>query len=274
MREVSEPNDPSARDVLARYPGLRDDHLRYLEQWGLVRPTKRRGAPRTYGFADLAVIRQTSAAIADGRSFRAIVRQLEAERHGQLAFDFRLDAQPARVLTLPARERSAPASGGQDAQAAADISQAEALFAEASALDAEEDGASERAADLYRRALVIDPLLVAALINLGNLHYARGHLPEALALYEQATGLAPDFFEAHYNRANVLHDVGRYEDACEAYREALTIEPSHADGHFYLAVTLEKLGASAEARPHWQVYRTLAPQGAWAELAREFMEKE
>jgi hypothetical protein len=39
-------------------------------------------------------------------------------------------------------------------------------------------------------------------------------------------------------------------------------------------VTLEKLGASAEARPHWQVYRTLAPEGTWAELAREFMEKD
>ena len=74
---------------------------------------------------------------------------------------------------------------------------------------------SERA-DLYRRALIADPLLVAALINLGNVHYAQGHLPEALALYEQASGLAPDFFEAHYNRANVLHDVGRFAEACEA----------------------------------------------------------
>jgi tetratricopeptide (TPR) repeat protein len=274
MREVSEPNDLSARDVLARYPELRDDHLRYLEQWGLVRPTKRRGALRAYSFSDLAVIRQTSAAIAGGRSFRAIVRQLDAERHGQLAFDFRLDAQPARVLTLPARERPAPAGGEDNGSEAANITRAEALFAEASGLDADDDSTLERAADLYRRALLIDPLLVAALINLGNLHYAQGHLPEALALYEQATDLAPDFFEAHYNRANVLHDVGRYEDACEAYREALAIEPAHADGHFYLAVTLEKLGASSEARPHWQVYRTLAPDGAWAELAKEFMEKE
>jgi tetratricopeptide (TPR) repeat protein len=273
MPEVSEPNDLSARDVLVRYPALRDDHLRYLEQWGLVRPARRKGSPRAYGFADLAVIRQTAAGISEGRSFRAIVRQLEAERHGQLAFDFRLDTQPARVLALPARERPSESADGR-AVSESDLSQAEALFAEASALDTEDDEAAERAAGLYRRALVIDPLLVAALINLGNVHYAQGHLPEALALYDQATGLAPDFFEAHYNRANVLHDVGRFEEACEAYREALTIDPSHADGHFYLAVTLEKLGASAEARPHWQVYRTLAPAGTWAELAREFMEKD
>jgi tetratricopeptide (TPR) repeat protein len=273
MREVSEPNDLSAREVLARYPALRDDHLRYLEQWGLVRPAKRKGSPRAYSFADLAVIRQTAAGLADGRSFRAVVRQLEAERHGQLAFDFRLDAQPARIIALRPRERPAePGDGGGSSDG--DVSQAEALFAEASALDADDENAADRAAELYRRALVLDPLLVAALINLGNVHYAQGHLPEALALYEQATGLAPDFFEAHYNRANVLHDVGRFEDACQAYDEALAIDPSHADGHFYLAVTLEKLGASAEARPHWQVYRTLAPQGPWAELAREFMQKD
>ena len=174
------------------------------------------------------------------------------------------------VPTKPPKRPSQPGSGSADD----DIWQAEALFAEASALDADDDESASRAADLYRRAVVMDPLLVAALINLGNLHYSQGHLPEALALYEQATGLAPDFFEAHYNRANVLHDVGRFEVACDAYREALALEPSNADGHFYLAVTLEKLGASTEARPHWQVYRSLAPQGAWAELAREFMEKD
>jgi tetratricopeptide (TPR) repeat protein len=273
MPEVSEPNDLSARDVLARYPALRDDHLRYLEQWGLVRPTRRKGSPRAYGFADLAVIRQTASGLGDGRSFRAVVRQLEAERHGQLAFDFRLDAQPARIITLPPRERAPGMDGGVSSDSS-DVSQAEALFAEASALDADEEGVADRAADLYRRALIADPLLVAALINLGNVHYAQAHLPEALALYEQAAVLAPDFFEAHYNRANVLHDVGRFSEACDAYREALAIDPSHADGHFYLAVTLEKQGASAEARPHWQTYRTLAPQGAWAELAKEFIEKD
>src|SRR4029078_324771 len=38
MPSVSDPSDLSARDVLARYPTLRDDHLRYLEKWGRVRP--------------------------------------------------------------------------------------------------------------------------------------------------------------------------------------------------------------------------------------------
>ncbi len=269
---MSESNDISARDVIARYPGLRDDHLRYLEKWGLVRPSVRPGAGRSYGFADLAVIRQTATALGEGRPFRAIVRQLEAERHGQLTLDFHGEPRPARVLTLaPRQSRPAPA-GSDTAPSDENISRAEALFLEASSLDTGDQGACDRAAMLYRQALIADPYLVAALINLGNLHYAQGHLPEALALYEQGALLAPDFFEAHYNRANVLHDAGRFEDAAEAYRHALAVDDSHADAHFYLAVTFEKVGASADARPHWQAYRALAPDGAWAELAREFTE--
>ena len=269
MPMVSDAREVTTRDVLARYPALREDQLRYLEKWGLVQPT--RGASgRTYGFADLAVIRQTATALATGRPFRAIVRQLEAERHGQLAFDFRLDATPARVIALTPRQRPpAPESGGPTAS---DISRAEALFLQASSLDADDDGDADQAEGLYRKALEADPYLVAALINLGNIHYARSRLAEALALYEQAVALAPDYFEAHYNRANVLHDAGRFEPAADAYLAALELDAEHADAHFYLAVTLEKLERSADARPHWDAYRRLAPDGAWAELAREFTE--
>src|SRR5690606_36856549 len=99
---VREPGELTARDVLARYPTLRDDHLRYLEKWGLVRPV-RTGSTRAYGFSDLAVIRQAASALAAGLTFRAVVRQIAAERAGQLTFDFRLDAEPARVVTLTPR---------------------------------------------------------------------------------------------------------------------------------------------------------------------------
>jgi tetratricopeptide (TPR) repeat protein len=269
MPVVSDAREITTRDVLARYPPLREDQLRYLEKWGLVQPA-RRSSGRSYGFGDLAVIRQTATALAAGLPFRAVVRQLEAERHGQLAFDFRIDATPARVIALTPRERpAAPETGGPTDS---DISRAEALFIAASALDADDPDQSEQAEALYRRALDADPYLVAALINLGNLHYARNRLAEALALYEQAIALAPDYFEAHYNRANVLHDAGRFEQAAESYDAALALDPDHADAHFYLAVTLEKLERSADARPHWESYQRLAPDGAWAELAREFTE--
>lgn len=269
MPKVSDAREVTTRDVLARYPPLREDQLRYLEKWGLVRPA-RTSAGRSYGFADLTVIRQTASALAAGRPFRAVVRQLEAERHGQLAFDFRIDAAPARVIALTPRQRPAPPESGGPSET--DISKAEALFLEASSLETDDPDQAEHAETLYRRALESDPYLVAALINLGNLHYARNRLAEALALYEQAISLAPDYFEAHYNRANVLHDAGRFDEAAETYEAALALDAEHADAHFYLAVTLEKLERSADARPHWEIYQSLAPDGAWAELAREFTE--
>ena len=269
MQAVAEPTDLSARDVLARYPVLREDHLRYLEKLGLIRPAAT-GAARHYGFRDLAVLRQTATGLSEGRTFRAVVRAVEAERHGQLAFDFRLEAEPARVLTLPVRSPGSHGEAGGPSQA--EIGRAEALFAKASALDTGSDEQMEQAATLYRRALEADPFLVAALINLGNIHYARSRLAEALALYEQACQISPDFFEAHYNLANVLHDLGRLQEAADTYRAALDLDTAHPDAHFYLAVTLEKMGRSGEARPHWQSYQRLAPNGAWAALAREFTE--
>ena len=269
---MTESSDLSAREVIARYHGLRDDHLRYLEKWGLVRPTVRAGAGRSYGFADLTVIRQAAAALEEGRPFRAIVRQLEAEQHGQLALDFRREATPARVIALTPRSTRPAVSPGEATVAQDQISRGEQLFLQASALDAGDESARRQAEALYRQALMADPCLVAALINLGNLHYIEGHLPEALALYAQAASQAPDYFEAHYNLANALHDAGRFEEAAEAYQASLAVDDTHAEAHFYLAVTFEKLGNSTDARPHWQAYRTLAPNGAWAELAKEFTE--
>ena len=135
MPLVSDAREITTRDVLARYPPLREDQLRYLEKWGLVQPA-RSAAGRSYGFGDLAVIRQTATALAGGVSLRVVVRQLVAERHGQLAFDFRIDATPARVITLTPRERpAAPDTGGPTES---DISRAEALFLAASALDADD----------------------------------------------------------------------------------------------------------------------------------------
>ena len=119
-------------------------------------------------------------------------------------------------------------------------------------------------------ALEIDPNLVAALINLANIHYSRDEIAEAQALYARAIALDPDVFEAHFNLGNIFHDLGRYDEAQVCYYDALRLNPSYADAHFYLAVTLEKAGKSLEARAHWRAYRQLAPDGEWVELAREF----
>ena len=92
---------------------------------------------RHYAFADLAVLRQASAELARGVPFRAVVRNLVAERQGQLALDFQASGEttPAKVITLPAREpRTAAVSSASrpDEQA---LELATAYFAEGAELD-------------------------------------------------------------------------------------------------------------------------------------------
>lgn len=272
------------RDILAMYPKLREDHLRYLQKWGFIRPAFRNNADTFFAFADLTLLRQLHAELQGGLSFRAVLRDLQASRVGQLAFDFRIDAQPARIIELrggrngrtgleaaiAGRTEQARSGDGRAALDGMSLSRAEQYFLMGSLLD---DGTPERqdeAAQAYRRALQDDPDLVAAIINLANIRYARDELAEAQALYERAIILDPRYFEAHFNLGNIHHDHGRYSSAESCYLAALQLNPDYADAHFYLAVTLEKMGRSTDAQPHWRAYQRLAPEGEWVELAREF----
>jgi tetratricopeptide (TPR) repeat protein len=263
----------ATRDLLVRYRALRDDHIRYLVKCGLIRPVLRTNADTFFAFADLAAIKQANDELESGISFRSIVRTLTALRHGQLAFDFRLDAAPAKIITLRRKPAErAVAAADQPASGARNTVLAEQYFLEGSELDDGEETNLEAAATAYRKALEHDPFLVAAVINLANIHYSRDELVEAQALYERAIGLESDFFEAHFNLGNIYHDLDRFPEAQACYREALRLNPLYADAHFYLAVTFEKMGQSQDARPHWRAYQQLAPQGEWVELAKEFSE--
>lgn len=258
----------ATRDLLGRYRALREDHLRYLVKYGIIKPVLRTNADTFFTFQDLAPIKQANEEMAVGSTFRSVLRALLASRQGQLAFDFSLEASPAKIVTLQPRQTRKPLAG----VAAQATLTAEDYFRQASDLDDGNEATVEQAAALYRTALEHDPHLVAALINLANIHYTHQEIAEAQALYERAIGLESDFYEAHFNLGNIHHDLGEFEKARACYDEALLLNPYYADTHFYMAVTLEKMGLSQDARPHWKSYMLLAPNGEWVELAREFSE--
>ena len=276
--EVLDRQYHSLRQIRDRYPAVREDHLRYLEKWSLVRPVARTNTARYYGFQDLGIIRQVSEGLESGASFRAVLRTLVAARDGQRMLDFSQrvrEADPVKVVALtPHRENGAPPTTVAEAwpSSSAHLSLAARYFREGAALDEGGDADQARARLAYRKALLLDPNLVPALVNLANIHYGLDQLVEAQALYERAMHLDAECFEAYFNLGKIHHDLDRYLDALEHYRVAVGINPAYADAHFYLAVTLEKIGHSAEAKAHWRSYRDLAPEGEWVELAKEFSE--
>jgi tetratricopeptide (TPR) repeat protein len=268
------------RSLRARYPAVRDDHLRYLEKWALLRTLVRTPGETYCGFADLAVIKQANAELTAGATFRAVVRSLVAARNGQLSLDFRTPeaSGAAKVVAMASRPITAPAGAALAGarlvrhDGALPLTPAELRFLDGERLDSADTVDLEAAMDAYRDAIELDGTLAPAMVNLGNLHYALDHVAEAQGLYLQAAIVDAQCFEARFNLGNVHHDAGRYEEAAVCYRDALRLNPTYPDAHFYLAVTLEKLGRSQEAQPHWRQYRTLAPNGEWVELANEFSE--
>jgi tetratricopeptide (TPR) repeat protein len=278
------------RDIRHLYPSIAENHLRYLEKWGLLKQSAAPRDRREYSFTDLLVIKHVATELERGTPLKTILRALAAEQQGQLELDFHhatADTPRAKVVALtPRREKKGVQSAGSAAPLPAppgtvmqgypfsdpQAALAAKYFVEGSRLDDGDERTMEQAAAAYRKALVIDPDLVPAIVNLANLHYARDEMIEAQALYERAINLDQDCFEAHFNLGNILHDLGRYESALVCYRDAVELNPLYADAHFYLAVTLEKSGRSVDAKPHWKTYQELAPDGEWAELAREFIE--
>lgn len=260
----------TAKTIRGLYPVVREDHLRYLEKWGLLRTVVHTPQETYYGFADLAVIRQAAADLQQGLPFRSSLRTMAAQRAGQLTLGFEsTPGEPADVVQLVTVSRTRPVSAVRS-DTTREPSPAERCFEQGERLDTSEAGGAESAMKAYRHALALDPSLVPAMINLGNLHYARDELAEAQAFYVQAAVVDPVCFEAHFNLGNIHHDLGRYTLALACYDEALRLNPEYAEAHFYAAVTLEKMGRSKDARAHWREYRRLAPQGEWVDLAREF----
>src|SRR5512145_3038197 len=133
-----------------------------MQKWGLIQPAQRSGEV-SYSFSDVTVIRQADAELDDGASFRAVMRNLLASRVGQLAFDFRLEAEPAKVLQLRRRPEP-PLAALMDAAPRMETRSAEREFVAASTIDDGDPAHFDEALAAYRRALEIDPDLVPALI--------------------------------------------------------------------------------------------------------------
>ncbi len=217
----------SHKDLRSLYPAVTDNHLRYLEKWGLLSQAAVPREQREYSFADLLTVRQVAAELERGTPVRVLLRSLAAERQGQLELDFTpyhaaSDTPRAKVIALDERKAarqapgSSPAPGSVPPHLEAQSALAGKYFLEGSRLDDGHAASMAAAAGAYRKALIVDPDLVPALVNLANLHYSQDELIEAQALYERAIGLDPGCFEAHFNLGNILHDLGRFGAALAA----------------------------------------------------------
>jgi Tfp pilus assembly protein PilF len=155
---------------------------------------------------------------------------------------------------------------------------AETVFQQGNSLY--QQGEPEKAADLYRRALQLDPAHADAMANLGCALRDLGRLEDAVITLCAALELKPRGGEIYSNLGNALKDMGRLTEAEAACRAALALMPGSPVVRFNLGCVLQDQRKFAEAeifyrdaiasapdyvRAHWNLGLALLAQGRFKE---------
>ncbi|MDF5738401.1 MULTISPECIES: tetratricopeptide repeat protein [unclassified Nostoc] len=111
----------------------------------------------------------------------------------------------------------------------------------------------------YRQAIALQPDLVQAHNNLGEVLQKQGRLNDALKSYQQAIKIKPDYPYAYHNLGYYFQEKGKLEEAIEAYKKALNIQPDLVITHNNLANTLKALKRFDAARECYQQALKIQP---------------
>lgn len=300
VRAPEECEDPladlySLADV-ARLFSVTASRLRYWDRTRFMMPSGRRGRRRFYTFQDLIGLRAAKALLDSGVPLQRVRKSVESLRTllpkvTRPLNELRVVADGQSVLVRDASGPFEPSTGQgvfdfevsalrddvvrtlkRHAELDESKRSAYELYLEGCRFD-EDEATFERAEEMYRRALQLDPTLANALTNLGNVRFRRGFPEEAEEHYKNALAIDADQPEAYYNLGFLYYERGDARAAVVCFERAVAKDPGFADAHFNLAMALEEVGERSTARRHWQVYLQLEPQGAWAEVARRHLKR-
>ncbi len=123
-------------------------------------------------------------------------------------------------------------------------------------------GRVDEAEDCFRRALEIDPGLVAARFNLALARLAAGAPEEARELLDQVVVARPDLAPAWLQLGGALNALGRYQAAVEAFERHLALMPGSPSGLTWLGASLQFLGNFDGAAASYRAALESAPEFA------------
>jgi protein O-GlcNAc transferase len=103
-------------------------------------------------------------------------------------------------------------------------------------------GDLQKAVDLFKRALKIQPDSFEIHNNLGNILQAFGDNEGAYQSFLQASKLNATNFGVFYNMGNALTSLGRFAGAINAYQQAAKLETTNADIHVNLGLAHKATG--------------------------------
>jgi len=104
----------------------------------------------------------------------------------------------------------------------------------------------------HERALVVNPQLAQAHINLISLYGRSGQFEKAARAYRAAVAINPNLADSHYNFGVLLARQERYGEAAQAFSRSLQINQFNAEAHHNYAVIIEREGRLDEAAEHYR----------------------
>jgi len=111
----------------------------------------------------------------------------------------------------------------------------------------------------YKEALSINPHDARAHNSLGNAWYNLGRFNEAIAEYRETLRTDPMSAVAHANLGEALSAIKQYEEAEGQLREALKLNPVYAMAHYNMGDLLLAQGKKKEAIQEYELYLKYAP---------------
>jgi len=112
----------------------------------------------------------------------------------------------------------------------------------------------------YRRAIILDPTLYEAIVEMGSIQCELKLYSEALKAYDNAAQIVPTFLPILINRCVVLDILGSKEALIVTYRNILQIDPGNYIALFKLAHLYQVEGRSQEAYGLYLKALTIKPE--------------
>ena len=116
----------------------------------------------------------------------------------------------------------------------------------------EEKGEKDKALEIWKRAVAIEPENAKVQNGLGISLYVHGEIAAGFEHLHHALRINPLSVETHYILGRFLLDQGHADQALPELKTAIEIRPHFAACEDALASAYEDLGQGAEALTHWQ----------------------
>jgi len=128
-----------------------------------------------------------------------------------------------------------------------------------SAIESHQAGNFQKAEQLYKEILQVQPDDFYALHYLGVLFYQLGKYDPAIEYITKALQVNPADANAYYNLGNIYKDKGQLDDAITSYKKALQLNPANADAYVNLGIIFKGKGQFDEAISCYQQALQLNP---------------